>query len=159
MTIQHPFIDGILYFFSIYDKIGLFLKNKTNKQKRGKHMKVCNTCGATMNDNASFCTKCGSSVPAVAAPQYRQPVYQAPAKEPISVGGWIGRSLIPLIPLVGGIVYFIMLCIWCGDTHKEDTFRNWAKAQLIVMAIVIVLSILGVICFAAFAEEMMYSLM
>ena len=65
------------------------------------------------------------------------------AKEAISVGGWIGRTLIPMIPLVGSIVYLIMLFVWSGDKKKEDTFRNWAKAQLIVMAIVIVLTVIG----------------
>lgn len=147
----------MLYFFIIYDKMCLF--HKIGKQIRNEviYMKVCNSCGATLNDNASFCTNCGSNVPAVAAPQYRQPVYQAPAKEPISVGGWIGRSLIPFIPIVGGLVYFIMLFVWTGDSNKEETFRNWAKAQLVVMAIVFVLSVLAVICMAAFAEELMYN--
>ena len=42
-------------------------------------------------------------------------------------------------------MYLIMLFIWSGDTSKEDTFRNWAKAQLIVMAIVLALVIVGVI--------------
>jgi hypothetical protein len=75
------------------------------------------------------------------------------AKEAISVGGWIGRTLIPCIPLVGGIIYLIMLFVWSGDKKKEDTFRNWAKAQLIVMAIVIVLTVIGVAVFgSAFAE-------
>ena len=36
---------------------------------------------------------------------------------------------------------------------KEDTFRNWAKAQLIVMAIVIGLSvILGIVFRVALAD-------
>ena len=74
-------------------------------------------------------------------------------KEPISVGGWIGRSLIPYIPLVGGIVYLIMLFIWSGDRKKEDTFRNWAKAQLIITAVVLVLTVVLVVVFgSAFAE-------
>ena len=91
-------------------------------------MKVCNNCGTPIDDKA-----------------------------PISVGGWIGRSLIPLIPLVGGIVYLIMLFIWSGDTTKEETFRNWAKAQLIVMAIAIVLTIILAIAFgSAFAEVLEY---
>lgn len=78
---------------------------------------------------------------------------QPAPKMPISVGGWIGRSLIPCIPLVGPIVYLIMLFIWSGDQTKEDTFRNWAKAQLIVMAIVIVVTIiLSVVFGVAFAE-------
>ena len=123
-------------------------------QKRGKIMKVCNNCGTTLNDNVAFCPNCGSNVPA-AYPVYTQPV--APAAQPVSVGGWIGRSLIPLIPLVGGIVYLIMLFIWSGDSTKEETFRNWAKAQLIVMAIVVVLSIIITIVFGVAIADMVGS--
>ena len=117
-------------------------------------MKICPNCGAGMEDNAVFCTNCGANAPAA------QPVY-APVvekKDPISLGGWIGRSLIPLSPLVGGIVYLIMLFVWSGDTKKEDTFRNWAKAQLIVMAIVIVLTILIAIVFGAAIGSLMESM-
>jgi hypothetical protein len=74
---------------------------------------------------------------------------QQPTEQPISVGGWIGRSLIPCIPFVGGIIYLIMLFVWMGDKTKEETFRNWAKAQLIVMGIAIGLVILLVIFSAA----------
>ena len=78
--------------------------------------------------------------------------------ESISVGGWIGRTLIPYIPLVGGIVYLIMLFIWSGDKKKEDSFRNWAKAQLIVMAIVIVLAVVVVAAFGGTIVSMMETL-
>lgn len=124
-------------------------------QKRGKIMKVCNNCGATLNDNVAFCPNCGSNVPA-RYPVYNQPV-AAPA-QPVSVGGWIGRMLIPFIPLVGGIVYLIMLFIWSGDSTKEETFRNWAKAQLIVMAIAVVLSIIITIVFGVAIADMVGSL-
>ena len=103
-------------------------------------MKVCNTCNTAIDDSCAFCPNCGASTPAN-HPAYLWNIQ----KEPISVGGWIGRSLIPMIPLVGGIVYLVMLFIWSGDVRKEDTFRNWAKAQLIVMAVVLVLTIIGVV--------------
>ena len=110
-------------------------------------MKLCNNCNTAMNDNDIFCPNCGSNVPAA---------YRPVTKESVSVGGWIGRSLIPYIPFVGGLIYLIMLFIWCGDSTKEDTFRNWAKAQLIVMAIVVVLSVIigivfGVIMASAYS--------
>ncbi len=110
-------------------------------------MKVCDTCGTTLN-NESFCPYCGSHVPE------KKPIYHLPIKKtPMSVGGWIGRSLIPLIPVVGGIVYLIMLFIWSGDTTKEDSFRNWAKAQLIVATIAFILIVLVVIiCIVLFAD-------
>ena len=114
-------------------------------------MKVCNTCGASVNDNVAFCPNCGSIV------QENRPARtMAPAKKPISVGGWIGRSLIPCIPVVGSIVYLIMLFIWSGDTEKEETFRNWAKAQLIVTAIVLVVAIIIGVVFGAALTELFY---
>ena len=113
-------------------------------------MNVCSNCGATLNDNASFCPNCGSGVPAY-------PAYSS-KKTPISVGGWIGRSLIPCIPLVGGIVYLIMLFIWSGDTKKEETFRNWAKAQLIITAIILVLAIIVAVVFGAALSDLLYYL-
>jgi hypothetical protein len=88
---------------------------------------------------------------------YAPAATQATPKTPISIGGWICRSLIPMIPLVGGIVYLIMLFIWSGDQTKEDTFRNWAKAQLIVMAVVVVLGIiLAVVLGSVFSEALRY---
>lgn len=60
-------------------------------------------------------------------------------KEPISVGGWILRSLIPCIPFVGSLIYFIMLFVWAGDSSKEESFCNWAKAQLWIMLIFVLL--------------------
>ena len=115
-------------------------------------MKVCNNCGTSLNDNATACHNCGAAVQNSYYPNYQQS-----AKTPVSIGGWIGRSLIPYIPLVGGIVYLIMLFIWSGDTKKEETFRNWAKAQLIVTLIMVVLAILGAVLFGAvFAETLQY---
>lgn len=115
-------------------------------------MKRCPNCGAVNNDNVSFCTSCGAHVPTVAPANYQQP-----SKDPISVGGWIGRSLIPMIPIVGGIVYLVMLFIWSGDTTKEDSFRNWAKAQLIVTLVVVILSVILIAAFgSAFIELIRY---
>ena len=126
-------------------------------------MKVCNKCGTTLNDDAAFCDNCGASLSTVRTDYgpiggNPKPVSIRSQKEPVSIGGWIGRSLIPLIPLVGGIVYLIMLFIWSGDTKKEDSFRNWAKAQLIVMAIVIVLVIIIAVVFGAAVSEIMSSM-
>lgn len=103
-------------------------------------MKVCNSCNTTLEDNYAFCPICGASAPT------NYPAYPCnSSKETVSVGGWIGRSLIPMIPLVGSIVYLIMLFIWSGDVKKEETFRNWAKAQLIVTAVILIVGIIGVI--------------
>jgi hypothetical protein len=110
-------------------------------------MKTCTNCGATLNDTDSFCTSCGATVP-VAYLGNAQP------KTPITVGGWIGRYLIPCIPFVGGIIYLVMLFIWSGDSTKEETFRNWAKAQLIMTAIGFVLGIIFAVVFGVAIAEL-----
>ena len=114
-------------------------------------MRICHSCRASFPDNLAICPYCGAI-----AQQANVPARQfQPKKESVSVGGWIGRSLIPFIPLVGGIIYLIMLFIWSGDTKKEDTFRNWAKAQLIVMAIVVVLGIVLAVLFGVVFSDML----
>ena len=103
-------------------------------------MKICRVCNTALNDEACFCSNCGTHLPEGSSTY--QPRH---SKESISVGGWIGRTLIPCIPVLGSLVYLVMLFIWSGDSKKEDTFRNWAKAQLIILAIVLGLAIIGVI--------------
>ena len=57
----------------------------------------------------------------------------------------------PCIPVVGAIAYLIMLFVWSGDTEKEDSFRNWAKAQLIVMGIALAVAVVCVLFGLAFS--------
>ena len=106
-------------------------------------MNYCRQCGKPLD--GPFCTACGTDYSETPPNTYSGPVYNTPPayppygyqpqKPPVSVGGWIGRMLVPLIPVVGSIAYLIMLIVWMGDESKDDTFRNWAKAQLIVMLI------------------------
>ena len=116
-------------------------------------MKICNTCNTAIDENYAFCPNCGASAPA------NHPAYLWNIKkEPVSIGGWIGRSLIPMIPLVGGLVYLVMLFIWSGDVRKEDTFRNWAKAQLILTAVGIVLAIIFFVVYGVVLSDILNSL-
>lgn len=118
-------------------------------------MKRCVKCGEMLEDTAKFCRKCGVRCDAVGgesgmgngyagAQQMNYPPYAAPQNGsgyPVSVGGWIGRSLIlsiiACIPIVGTIAYIVLLAVWSGDVSKEQTFRNWAKAQIVVFLIML----------------------
>ena len=110
-------------------------------------MKYCKNCNTEMNDDAVFCPNCGAKSEVNVNIQQPAVFYAEPKPQPVSIGGFIGRSLIPLIPFVGGIIYIIMLFVWGGDKTKEESFRNWAKAQLIMIAIGIVLGIIVLVCF------------
>lgn len=91
--------------------------------------------------------------PAYVPPTYVPPVAPqvvnyTPVQVPkisVSMWGWIGRYALNLIPLVGGLVYFIMLFVWAFDTKYDDSSRNWAKAMLLLAAIGAVLGVLLVI--------------
>lgn len=111
-------------------------------------MKTCKNCGTKFDSSVSFCPVCGTNV------LTNQPA--SSGKEPITVGGWIGRTLIPCIPVVGTIAYLIMLFIWSGNTQKEETFRNWAKAQLVVIgilvAIFVIIALLGGISLSSLVD-------
>ena len=131
----------------------------------------CISCGAEMPDGTKYCSRCGAAQPVqtdntAVPPQGSQQqntggygnnpgnVYNMPPRygafaqpQPVTIGGWIGRMLIPLIPFVGGIIYIIMLFVWMCDSTKDETFRNWAKAQLIISAIKLVLLIFIVAAF------------
>lgn len=58
--------------------------------------------------------------------------------ERISVGDWLITLIISSIPLVG----IIMLFVWSFSNDTNPTKANWAKATLILIAIVLLLSII-----------------
>ena len=64
--------------------------------------------------------------------------YSKEDKSVISVGEWLITMLIMIIPLVN----VIMLFVWAFGNDTAKTKSNWAKAQLIWMAIGIILAFL-----------------
>lgn len=63
--------------------------------------------------------------------QYQPTNYE----EPVSVLNWIGTMIVTCIPVVN----IIMLIIW-AVSHKNQTKKNWAIAQIVIIVIGIVLS-------------------
>ena len=71
--------------------------------------------------------------------------YQDPKNlEPVPIGTWLGIMFLSLIPCVN----LIMLFVWAFSDGRESR-KNWAKAQLIFIAIMIVLEIVVMILFGA----------
>ena len=113
---------------------------------------ICNNCRNQISEGSSFCEFCGSRVGEMEQTNYAQysPYqYNTPPMQdyryPVSVGGWIGRSLISWIPFVGTLIYFIMLFVWASDHSREETFSNWAKAELIKIFIFIIPIVLFIV--------------
>lgn len=116
---------------------------------------VCPNCGKELAPGTRFCESCGAKIeeqgntqgggyyaapvtPTAAAPVYRQPV---------TAGGYILRYLINFIPIVGWLIYLVMLFVWAGDKTKEESFNNWAKAQLIIILISVILVVVCMLFF------------
>lgn len=71
--------------------------------------------------------------------QPQQPYYpQQPLEAPMTVGDWMLTILLTLIPCVN----IIMLFVWAFGGSAQQSKSNWAKAQLIWVAISIGLTIL-----------------
>ena len=63
----------------------------------------------------------------------------------MSVKDWLYTLLILAIPLVG----FIMLFVYAFGSDQNENRQNWAKAQLIIMAIILTLVMIFFIVFGA----------
>ena len=118
---------------------------------------TCTNCGKALPEGAMFCDGCGAKQTAPVTPVAETPVAPAapaapaapviinntaPAKRVVSPAGYIGRSLLACIPIVGWLIYFIMLFVWAGNDSVEDSFRNWAKAQLWLLLIYVILLVI-----------------
>lgn len=88
------------------------------------------------------------------AQPYQQPVYvQQPAAkaedEHMTVGGWVGVFCLNFIPIVGSLIYLIMMFVWAFGSTPKKSLKTFARAQLLIIAIVLVLVIiLFIIIFA-----------
>ena len=72
-------------------------------------------------------------------------------QQPMSVKDWLITLLIMAIPLVG----FIMLFVYAFGNNENVNKQNWAKAQLIFIAVIVGLAIIFLSIFGAiFATAM-----
>jgi len=115
----------------------------------------CVNCGAPNDDGNQFCVNCNHSISGNpnANAQYpvnnAQPVYMpVNPEEHVSVGHWVGIFCINLIPCVGPPIFLIMLFVWAFGNTPKKSLKTYARAQLIIIAVLVVL---GIIIFAVTA--------
>lgn len=82
-------------------------------------------------------------------PSYQQPNYVQNnvnnQDEHMSVLAWIGVFCLNLIPCVGNLVYIIMMFVWAFGNTPKKSLKTYARAQLLILAIVLVLFIIVLI--------------
>jgi H+/gluconate symporter-like permease len=113
---------------------------------------VCKSCGrSTSNENANFCDYCGASYKEVIFiqnedkqkkdSQIRESNEIEDGEKTISFRNWVGTLLLPVIPLVGPIIYLVMMLVWAFGSDTNKSKKNWARASLVVGCVFIVLII------------------
>lgn len=79
-----------------------------------------------------------------ARPQYATQPYERPASETESLGSWMLTTFLMMLPVVG-FIYILVLAF--GGTESIAK-KNYARASLLWIAIMIVLGIVGAIVLA-----------
>ncbi len=101
---------------------------------------VCNNCGRQIgNEEANFCEYCGNSFRE--HKQYQAPVNPILPKQvtivreredkPLTFLNFLGSYGIFFIPVIGTLLFPIMLIVWSCSSKISATKRNWARATLI----------------------------
>lgn len=113
---------------------------------------VCPMCGREiMNPEANYCDYCGTRLHGM---EYKETVEpqafpEMKEKQPrVSTGLFLGVMLLPMIPMIGWILYLVFLFYWAFASSIEDSRKSFARASLIYSGITLVLVIVfvSVIC-------------
>jgi uncharacterized membrane protein YvbJ len=99
----------------------------------------CKKCGGKIESYASNCPFCGEPVPANSV----QATYSGTNEGTVTSRG-VGKWILTFILMSITPVNLIMLFVWAfgGGSKKDPTFRSWARAQLILVLIGVILVIL-----------------
>jgi len=112
---------------------------------------ICNTCGRVIkNEEANFCEYCGASVrgrngfdmSSSPIPPVTDAVTVDHKEKPVSFLNWLGTCLLVFIPYVGSFLFLIMLFVWAFGHNVPESKKNWARANLVIMLILLVISII-----------------
>lgn len=102
---------------------------------------ICPVCGRTTeNENANFCENCGTSfrvtnnqntsfspVDTVTTESVK------PKQEEIPFRTFLGVMLLPMVPMIGPLIYIVILLTWSFGKQYSGTQKNYARATLVVL--------------------------
>lgn len=66
-----------------------------------------------------------------------------PYEEHVSAMEWIGIICLNIIPVIGSLVYIVLLFVWAFGNTRKRSLKTFAQAQLIIIGIAVVLLILS----------------
>lgn len=61
----------------------------------------------------------------------------AETERSMSFTHWLAIMILPMIPAIGGLCYFVLLLVWSFGKTASVTRKNWARAMLIMFVVMI----------------------
>ena len=101
----------------------------------------CKKCGGKLESYASNCAFCGAPVEKYDANmEYIKQENSHNEVKHMTVWKWIGLDLINIIPVVGWVIYLVLMFKWAFGSTKDLSLKGYAKSRLLLMLIAIILS-------------------
>lgn len=122
----------------------------------------CETCGTKNREENRFCQNCGNRLEQTPQPDEGRPLshigFTPPADQPVPVtqpdpdlpvtlAEWLGVFCLNLIPVMGPVVFFVMLFVWAFGSTKKPSLKNFARAVLLFLAILLGIGLLLLIVY------------
>lgn len=111
------------------------------------HVNRCPRCGKEMPEGALFCGECGFRLDANYTQPYTLPPQSfQPSRDetPLKTIDYLVLMILSSVPLLG----WILLLVWAFSSNTNVNRRNFCRAQLIMVAINLLASVLLVAMYA-----------
>ena len=93
-------------------------------------MMYCKKCGGKLESYASNCAFCGEPVEKYdAKPKYTKQESHEEASH-MTTAKWLGLVFLNAIPLIGQIIYLVLLFKWAFGENKDKTFENFSTIKM-----------------------------
>lgn len=101
----------------------------------------CKKCGGKLESYASNCAFCGTPVEKYDTKvNYVKPEKQERAKpKHMNTWKWIGLAILPGIPVLGALIYLILMFKWAFGKTQDLTLKGYAKANLLMLLVALLL--------------------
>lgn len=122
----------------------------------------CEACGTKNREESLFCQSCGHRLELTPQPDEARPLSHigftpptaqpVPASEPVpdrpvTLAEWLGILCLNLIPVIGSLVFVVMLFVWAFGSTKKQSLKSFARAFLLFLAILLGIELLFLLIF------------
>lgn len=93
----------------------------------------CKKCGGKLESYASNCAFCGAPVEKYDTNmEYVKQENKKAKPKHMTAFKWIGLDLLNIIPVIGQIVYLVLMFKWGFGANKDLTLKGFARSRLLI---------------------------